>query len=181
MVALRDLAHFQPEFYPPAITDLDGVRSIGREVRGGGFRALKTNVFTYDAQGRLVLTAQDLDGDGTDERRCARTWQDRVAEERCGDGLVQRLTHDDRWLLVRSESIRESDDSVRSRLDYTYRQDCQFESYTLAYAEPINGRTGMAGTYRYEADRIVEVLIDSTLEGGGLEPLFEEQVVHACP
>lgn len=43
---------FQPEFYPPAITDLGGVRSIGREVRDSGFRALKTNVFTYDAQGR---------------------------------------------------------------------------------------------------------------------------------
>lgn len=42
---------FQPEFYPPAITDLDGVRSIGREVRDGGFRALKTNVFTYDGHG----------------------------------------------------------------------------------------------------------------------------------
>lgn len=38
--------------YPPPITDLDGVKAIGREVREKGFTALKTNIFTYDAQGR---------------------------------------------------------------------------------------------------------------------------------
>ena len=36
-----------PEHYPPPITSLDGVRSIGTEVRERGFTALKTNVFTY--------------------------------------------------------------------------------------------------------------------------------------
>jgi L-alanine-DL-glutamate epimerase-like enolase superfamily enzyme len=38
-----------PTLYPPAITDLDGVKVIGREVRDRGFGALKTNIFTYDA------------------------------------------------------------------------------------------------------------------------------------
>jgi L-alanine-DL-glutamate epimerase-like enolase superfamily enzyme len=38
-----------PTHYKPAITDLDGVRAIGREVREKGFTALKTNIFTYDA------------------------------------------------------------------------------------------------------------------------------------
>jgi L-alanine-DL-glutamate epimerase-like enolase superfamily enzyme len=37
-----------PSHYKPAITDLDGVKSIGREVREKGFTALKTNIFTYD-------------------------------------------------------------------------------------------------------------------------------------
>ena len=41
-----------PNVYKPAITDLDGVRALGREVRDRGFTALKTNIFTYDAQGR---------------------------------------------------------------------------------------------------------------------------------
>jgi len=39
-----------PAFYKPAITDLDGVKSIGREVREKGFTACKTNIFIYDAQ-----------------------------------------------------------------------------------------------------------------------------------
>jgi L-alanine-DL-glutamate epimerase-like enolase superfamily enzyme len=39
-----------PTYYPPAITDLDGVKAIGREVREKGFTALKTNIFTYDAE-----------------------------------------------------------------------------------------------------------------------------------
>jgi L-alanine-DL-glutamate epimerase-like enolase superfamily enzyme len=37
-----------PTHYKPAITDLDGVKAIGREVREKGFTALKTNIFTYD-------------------------------------------------------------------------------------------------------------------------------------
>jgi L-alanine-DL-glutamate epimerase-like enolase superfamily enzyme len=41
-----------PAHYKPAITDLDGVKAIGREVRGKGLTALKTNIFTYDANGR---------------------------------------------------------------------------------------------------------------------------------
>ncbi len=41
-----------PGFYTPAITDLEGVRALGREVREKGFSALKTNIFTYDADGR---------------------------------------------------------------------------------------------------------------------------------
>jgi len=40
------------DWYKPAITDLDGVRAIGREVREKGFTACKTNIFLYDAQGR---------------------------------------------------------------------------------------------------------------------------------
>ncbi|MDX2203036.1 MAG: mandelate racemase/muconate lactonizing enzyme family protein [Hyphomicrobiaceae bacterium] len=34
-----------PTWYPPAITDIGGVRAIGREVRDKGFTALKTNIF----------------------------------------------------------------------------------------------------------------------------------------
>ncbi len=37
-----------PEHYKPAITDLDGVKSLGREVREKGFTACKTNIFLYD-------------------------------------------------------------------------------------------------------------------------------------
>ncbi|MCH9674088.1 MAG: mandelate racemase/muconate lactonizing enzyme family protein [Gammaproteobacteria bacterium] len=37
-----------PSHYPPAITDLDGVRAMGREVREAGFTALKTNAFIYE-------------------------------------------------------------------------------------------------------------------------------------
>jgi L-alanine-DL-glutamate epimerase-like enolase superfamily enzyme len=37
-----------PTHYQPAIKDLEGVKSIGREVRDKGFTALKTNIFTYD-------------------------------------------------------------------------------------------------------------------------------------
>jgi len=39
-----------PSHYKPAITDLDGVRALGREVREKGFTALKTNLFIYDAE-----------------------------------------------------------------------------------------------------------------------------------
>ncbi|HVY05535.1 MAG TPA: mandelate racemase/muconate lactonizing enzyme family protein [Burkholderiales bacterium] len=41
-----------PTHYKPAITDLDGVKAIGREVREKGFTALKTNIFTYDGNGK---------------------------------------------------------------------------------------------------------------------------------
>jgi len=37
-----------PTLYKPAITDLDGVKAIGREVRDRGFGALKTNIFIYE-------------------------------------------------------------------------------------------------------------------------------------
>src|SRR5690606_16268880 len=43
-----------PTHYSPAITDIEGVKAIGREVREKGFTALKTNIFTYDAQGKNV-------------------------------------------------------------------------------------------------------------------------------
>jgi L-alanine-DL-glutamate epimerase-like enolase superfamily enzyme len=36
-----------PGHYKPAITHLDGVKAIGREVREKGFGALKTNIFIY--------------------------------------------------------------------------------------------------------------------------------------
>jgi L-alanine-DL-glutamate epimerase-like enolase superfamily enzyme len=36
-----------PTHYAPAITDLDGVKAIGKEVREKGFTGLKTNIFTY--------------------------------------------------------------------------------------------------------------------------------------
>ena len=35
-------------WYPPAITDKAGVVALGREVREGGFKALKTNVYRYE-------------------------------------------------------------------------------------------------------------------------------------
>ncbi len=37
-----------PTYYKPAITDLDGVKAMGAEVREKGFSALKTNIFLYD-------------------------------------------------------------------------------------------------------------------------------------
>jgi L-alanine-DL-glutamate epimerase-like enolase superfamily enzyme len=37
-------------FYKPAITDLDGVKAMGREVREKRFTACKTNIFIYDAE-----------------------------------------------------------------------------------------------------------------------------------
>ena len=37
-----------PTYYKPAITDLEGVKSLGREVREKGFTACKTNIFLYD-------------------------------------------------------------------------------------------------------------------------------------
>ena len=37
-----------PTYYKPAITSLDGVKAIGREVRDKGFGALKTNIFIYE-------------------------------------------------------------------------------------------------------------------------------------
>ena len=37
-----------PAYYKPAITDLDGVKAIGREVREQGFAACKTNIFIYE-------------------------------------------------------------------------------------------------------------------------------------
>jgi len=40
------------DWYKPAITDLDGVKAIGREVREKKFTALKTNIFTYDTNGK---------------------------------------------------------------------------------------------------------------------------------
>lgn len=153
---------------------------IRYEVQGG--EASDGSIaYTYDDQGRLIRTDFDLDGSGAPERVCVRTWQDRTAEERCGDGLVQRLTHDDRWLLVRSESIREFDGSVRTTVEYTYRPDCQFDSYAVRYAEPINGSTGTVGTYTYDGDRLVETAFASQREGGGETPLFTEQIAYACP
>jgi galactonate dehydratase len=41
-----------PTWYKPAITDLDGVRAMGREMREKRFSAMKTNIFLYDADGR---------------------------------------------------------------------------------------------------------------------------------
>ena len=43
---------FQPHVYKPAITSLDGVKQIGREVREKGFTACKTNLFVYDKDGK---------------------------------------------------------------------------------------------------------------------------------
>jgi galactonate dehydratase len=37
-----------PNYYSPPITDLDGVKAIGQEVREKGFSALKTNIFIYE-------------------------------------------------------------------------------------------------------------------------------------
>jgi galactonate dehydratase len=41
-----------PTYFKPAITDLDGVKAIGREVREKGFTAMKTNIFIYDGNGK---------------------------------------------------------------------------------------------------------------------------------
>lgn len=37
-----------PTYYPPAVTDLEGVKSSGTEAREKGFTALKTNIFIHD-------------------------------------------------------------------------------------------------------------------------------------
>ncbi len=37
-----------PTYYSPAITDLEGVKALGAEVRERGFTALKTNTFIYE-------------------------------------------------------------------------------------------------------------------------------------
>ena len=37
-----------PSYFKPAITDLDGVKAIGREVREKRFTAMKTNIFIYE-------------------------------------------------------------------------------------------------------------------------------------
>jgi len=37
-----------PTYFKPAITDLDGVKALGKEVREKGFSALKTNIFLYE-------------------------------------------------------------------------------------------------------------------------------------
>ena len=37
-----------PSYFKPAITDLDGVKAIGREVRERKFTAMKTNIFIYE-------------------------------------------------------------------------------------------------------------------------------------
>src|SRR6202047_985884 len=37
-----------PSLYKPGITELDGVRALGAEVREKGFTALKTNIFLYE-------------------------------------------------------------------------------------------------------------------------------------
>jgi L-alanine-DL-glutamate epimerase-like enolase superfamily enzyme len=37
-----------PTWYKPAITDLDGVKAMGREVREKRFTAMKTNIFLYE-------------------------------------------------------------------------------------------------------------------------------------
>jgi len=37
-----------PDYYRPAITDLDGVKQAAAEVRARGFSALKTNLFLFD-------------------------------------------------------------------------------------------------------------------------------------
>jgi len=36
------------KYYPPAITNFDGVKAMGEEVREKGFSALKTNIFTME-------------------------------------------------------------------------------------------------------------------------------------
>jgi L-alanine-DL-glutamate epimerase-like enolase superfamily enzyme len=39
-----------PHLFKPAITDLDGVKKIGAEVKERGFTGLKTNIFLHDAK-----------------------------------------------------------------------------------------------------------------------------------
>jgi len=37
-----------PKYFPPAVTDLEGVKNSGAEARERGFTALKTNIFIHD-------------------------------------------------------------------------------------------------------------------------------------
>ncbi len=46
------------DWYKPAITDLDGVKAIGREVREKKFTALKTNIFIYEQRQAARLAAR---------------------------------------------------------------------------------------------------------------------------
>jgi L-alanine-DL-glutamate epimerase-like enolase superfamily enzyme len=50
-------------WYKPAITDLDGVKAIGREVREKKFTALKTNIFIYEAGGKNLKSWRPGFGD----------------------------------------------------------------------------------------------------------------------
>ena len=40
------------DYYKPAVTDLAGVKALGREVREKGYTALKTNLFSFDAESK---------------------------------------------------------------------------------------------------------------------------------
>jgi len=39
------------QYYPPAITDINGVKALGAEVKEKGFTGLKTNIFIYENDG----------------------------------------------------------------------------------------------------------------------------------
>lgn len=41
------------EHFSPGIVDIEGVRQIARDVRTGGYSALKTNIFLYDEKDRI--------------------------------------------------------------------------------------------------------------------------------
>lgn len=45
------------EHFSPGIVDASGVRQIARDVRDGGYTALKTNIFHYDEQDRISAWA----------------------------------------------------------------------------------------------------------------------------
>jgi L-alanine-DL-glutamate epimerase-like enolase superfamily enzyme len=68
-----------PAHYRPAITDLDGVKAMGREVREKGFGALKTNIFVYDADKRNARGCGLASGcrsypNSTSSGTCSATW-----------------------------------------------------------------------------------------------------------
>ena len=78
-----------PEIYQPAITDLDGVRAIGREVRDAGFTGLKTNVFEYGdgtAQGWRPGFGTPFEPGRNVERRTLRHLRSHLEALRAGAG-----------------------------------------------------------------------------------------------
>jgi len=78
-----------PDWYTPPITDLDGVKAIGREVREKKFTALKTNIFTYDAgrpRGWRPGSARPLRPRSMSTARCCATLRTHLEAIRDGAG-----------------------------------------------------------------------------------------------
>lgn len=78
-----------PDFYPPAIHDIDGVRAVGREARERGFTGVKTNIFAYGegwVRGYHPGYGYPYKPDVTVDRKVLRDIQNHLAALREGTG-----------------------------------------------------------------------------------------------